>query len=256
MIMENNKKTVRRFPVACYDTDGAHYLKPGSFMDLAQELANVSADSLGFGFGDLQRYGMAWVLSRMQIEFLAMPRWKDMVELQTWHKGFEGPFYVRDFRMLDAAGQPAVLATSSWLVFDTAARCLLRREHLAEKLPLDTRYPESAIDTPCGKVLMPDRGLEEIAEHRVAYSDVDIVGHTNNAKYVVWAMDCLDYEELVSHRVKRLRINFNKETRPGEVVELFRAPVAGGWMVEGRVDGRSSFCAEILFTDQRKNRVD
>ena len=60
-------------------------------------------------------------------------------------------------------------------------------------------------------------------------------------------MDCLPYEELSSRRVRRLRINFNKETRPGDVVELFRTPVEGGWMVEGHVGERSSFCVEILF---------
>ena len=244
---EPQKKTVSRFPVACYDTDVAHYLKPGSFMDLAQELANVSADSLGFGFDDLQRYGMAWVLSRMHIEFRSLPRWKDVVELQTWHKGFEGPFYVRDFRMLDAVGTPIVLATSSWLVFDVAARRLLRREHLEEKLPMDTRYPESAIDVPCDKIVMPQEGLEEVAEHRVSYSDVDFVGHANNARYVVWAMDCLDYETVSTQRVRSLRINFNKEIRPGESVAIFRAPVEGGWVVEGRVEDRSSFCAEFIF---------
>ena len=244
---EPQKKTVSRFPVACYDTDVAHYLKPGSFMDLAQELANVSADSLGFGFDDLQRYGMAWVLSRMHIEFRSLPRWKDVVELQTWHKGFEGPFYVRDFRMLDAVGTPIVLATSSWLVFDVASRRLLRREHLEEKLPMDTRYPESAIDVPCDKIVMPQEGLEEVAEHRVSYSDVDFVGHANNARYVVWAMDCLDYETVSTRRVRSLRINFNKEIRPGESVAIFRAPVEGGWVVEGRVEDRSSFCAEFVF---------
>lgn len=244
---EPQKKTVSRFPVACYDTDVAHYLKPGSFMDLAQELANVSADSLGFGFDDLQHYGMAWVLSRMHIEFRSLPRWKDVVELQTWHKGFEGPFYVRDFRMLDAVGTPIVLATSSWLVFDVASRRLLRREHLEEKLPMDTRYPESAIDAPCDKIVMPQEGLEEVAEHRVSYSDVDFVGHANNARYVVWAMDCLDYETVSTRRVRSLRINFNKEIRPGESVAIFRAPVEGGWVVEGRVEDRSSFCAEFIF---------
>ena len=244
---EPQKKTVSRFPVACYDTDVAHYLKPGSFMDLAQELANVSADSLGFGFDDLQHYGMAWVLSRMHIEFRSLPRWKDVVELQTWHKGFEGPFYVRDFRMLDAVGTPIVLATSSWLVFDVASRRLLRREHLEEKLPMDTRYPESAIDVPCDKIVMPQEGLEEVAEHRVSYSDVDFVGHANNARYVVWAMDCLDYETVSTRRVRSLRINFNKEIRPGESVAIFRAPVEGGWVVEGRVEDRSSFCAEFVF---------
>lgn len=242
------KKTVRQLSIPCYDTDSSHFMKPAAFMDLAQEIANVSADSLGFGFEDLQRYGLAWILSRMHIDFLAMPRWKDRVEMQTWHKGFDGPFYLRDYRMLDADGKLLVQATSSWLVLDMDTRRLLRREHLAEKLPLDTRYPESAVDEPCGKVLMPSSGvLEECAEHVVSYSDIDFVGHTNNARYVVWALDCLDYEEVSGRRVRRLRVNFNKETRAGETVELFRTRVGGGWCVEGRVGGKSSFCAEILF---------
>ena len=90
-------------------------------------------------------------------------------------------------------------------------------------------------------------GLEEVAEHRVSYSDVDFVGHANNARYVVWAMDCLDYETVSTRRVRSLRINFNKEIRPGESVAIFRAPVEGGWVVEGRVEDRSSFCAEFIF---------
>lgn len=247
--MENeDKKTTQRLRVTCYDTDVAHYLKPGSFMDMAQEIAYVSADALGFGYDDLQRYGTAWVLSRMHVEFLQMPRWKDEVVLQTWHKGFEGPFYVRDFRMTGADGQTAIRATSSWLIIDLATRRLLRREHLADKLPLDTECHESAIEEPCGKVVMPPEGMEEIAEHRVTYSDVDIVGHANNAKYIVWAMDCLDYDWVSGCRVRSLRINFNKEVLPGQIVALFRAPVEGGWVVEGRVEDRSSFCAEFLFS--------
>lgn len=246
MMDDNAKKTTQRLTVTCYDTDVSRYLRPGSFMDMAQELAYVSADSLGFGFDDLQRYGTAWVLSHFEAHFLQMPRWRDAVELQTWHKGFEGPFYVRDFRMTGADGKPAVVATSSWLIIDMATRRLLRREHLEGKLPLDTTCPDSAIDTSCGKVVMPSSGLEEMAEHRVSYSDVDIVGHTNNAKYLVWAMDCLDFDLLSACRLRSLRINFNKETRPGETVELFRAPVEGGWVVEGRVGSRSSFCAELL----------
>ncbi|MBO4841868.1 MAG: hypothetical protein J5478_00655 [Bacteroidales bacterium] len=244
---DSDKMTVRRFAVPCYDTDVAHYLKAGAFMDLAQDLATVSADSLGFGFEALQRFGTAWILSRMHIEFLNMPRWKDLVELQTWHKGFDGPFYVRDFRMLSADGQPAVLATSSWLILDVNSRRLLRREHLADKLPLDTEYHDHAIEEPCGKVTLPEGELEEMAEHRVGYSDVDFLGHANNARYVVWAMDCLDYEEVTTRRLRSLRINFNKEVCPGDTVEIFRVPVEGGWVVEGRVGDRSSFCMEMLF---------
>jgi len=244
---ESEKKTSRRLTVTCYDTDVAHYLKPGAFMDMAQEIAYISADSLGFGYDDLQRYGTAWVLSRMHLSFPAMPHWRDEVEIQTWHKGFEGPFYVRDFRMLGADGSPAVLATSSWLILDIATRRLLRREHLEGRLPLDTICRDSAVDAACGKVVMPRVGLEEAGTHVVAYSDVDIIGHTNNAKYVGWAMDCLPFDFLAENRVRSIRINFNRETRPGETVVLFRVPVEGGWKVEGRVSDSSSFCAEILF---------
>ena len=94
---------------------------------------------------------------------------------------------------------------------------------------------------------MPREGVEPAGLHCVAYSDVDIIGHTNNAKYVVWAMDCLPFDYLAAHRVSDIRINFNKETRPGDTVALFRAPVEGGWVVEGRVEDRSSFCAEFIF---------
>ena len=240
-------KTVQRLKVTCYDTDVAHYLKPGAFMDLAQEIAYISADRLHFGYADLQRHGLAWVLSRMHICFPSMPRWNDVVTLETWHKGFSGPFYVRDFRMTGADGRPAVRATSSWLIIDVASRRLLRREHLAEYLPVDTECHESAVDEPCDKVMMPREGVEQVASHRVAYSDVDIIGHTNNAKYVVWAMDCLPFEELAAHRVREIRINFNKETRPGDTVDLFRAPVEGGWAVEGRLDGASSFICLFSF---------
>jgi hypothetical protein len=47
--------------------------------------------------------------------------------------------------------------------------------------------------------------------------------------------------------VKDLYINFIKETRLGDVVELFSVHDADGWTVEGRVEGHPAFCARILF---------
>ncbi len=247
MISANeDNKTRQQIRIPSYGTDADSFLKPSSFMDLAQEMANASATHLGFGFDDLQRSSLAWVLSRMHIEFPAMPRWRDEVELQTWHKGFEGPFYVRDFRMLDAQGHPAVLATSSWLVINTDTRRLVRREHLPSELPVDTEYPDSAIDTPCPKVALPSEGVEPAGSRIAAYSDVDMLGHANNARYVAWAMDCLDFDLVAHNRVRSLTINFNKEVRPGSNVEFFRAEIPGGWAVEGRVEGVSAFCVEIV----------
>ncbi len=234
--------------IPCYDADASFHLKPAAFMDLAQELAYWAAGELGFGFDDLQTHGTAWVLSRMHIRFTDMPLWRDKVRLITWHKGLEGLFFLRDFRMEDETGKERVACTSSWLVVDAQTHRLMRSDRLENMVQPDTQSPDNAIENSCPKVQLP-RGVEaeKTGEHRVSYSDLDILGHTNNARYVVWAMDCIDPAQTADARVKDLYINFIKETRLGDVVELFSVHDADGWTVEGRVEGHPAFCARILF---------
>ena len=85
----------------------------------------------------------------------------------------------------------------------------------------------------------------------MAYSDIDILGHTNNTRYVVWAMDCIDYEYASASRVKELEINFNKETKHGEKVSLYRciqeAQDGKNIFIEGKIDGKSCFCAKFQY---------
>lgn len=243
--MENQLS--QNFIIPCYDTDFSCLLKPASFMDLAQELANVHAQVLGFGYDDLMRTRTAWVLSRMHIHFDSHPKWRQNVTLSTWHKGLDRLFYLRDFQMTDNAGNVLVSATTSWLVIDIDTRRLCRN---AEILDAGTACMENAIDRPCGKVQVPAGVTETKAgEHKVSYSDVDMNGHTNNARYLVWAMDVLDYGFAVTNPVKDVKINFNSETRPGEIVELYRADADGKVYIEGKAAGRSAFCVELAWQD-------
>ena len=238
--------------VPCYDTDASFYLKPAAFMDMAQEIAYWAAQELGFGYDDLHVHHVAWVLSRMHFHFADPPKWRDDVTLYTWHKGADGLFYLRDFFLQDADGRRLVTCTSSWVVIDERTRRLVRPEELKERLSVDDGGVDDAISERAPKVAMP-RGAEPepAGEHKVVYSDVDIIGHTNNARYMTWAMDCLDYETVSARRVRDVYVNFNKETTPGTVVQLFRlqteedgAPVC---YVEGRVDGKPAFCVKLVY---------
>ena len=236
--------------VPCYCTDASFYLKPAAFMDMAQEIAYWAAQELGFGYDDLHVHHTAWVLSRLHFHFEKLPRWRDDVRLYTWHKGEDGLFFLRDFILQDAAGDCIVTGTSSWVVIDEGTRRLVRPEELQDKL--NTGCVEDAIAERAPKVAMP-RGAEPepAGAHTVVYSDVDIIGHTNNARYMVWAMDCIDYETASGRRVRDAYINFNKETTPGTTVELFRLKTEedGNLVhyVEGRVDGKSAFCVKLVF---------
>lgn len=246
--MKQNMKSecfTRHIVIPCYDTDVAYRLKPASFMDFSQEIAQQHAAVLGFGYDALQETRTAWVLSRLHVKFIKYPVWRDDVDFTTWHKGAERLFFLRDFKMTDRNGEPAVLATSSWLIINLDTRRLVRSVGLNG---FDTDFKEHAIETSCDKVLMPKGVQAEVAgEHMVAYSDVDMNGHANNARYIVWAMDALGYEFLADNPVKELKINFNHETKPGETITLYRAVQGNLHYIEGKVGERSAFCVEFLF---------
>ena len=242
-------KHIQDFTIPCYNTDASWRLKPSAFMDLAQEAAGLHAVYLGFGYDDLIKTKTAWILSRVHVEFPDTPLWREEMTLTTWHKGLNRLFFIRDFVMTDKQGRERVKATTSWLVLNLETRSMVRDPNLVEEGTICT---ENAIENPADKVRMP-RDVEAVPvyEHVVGYSDVDMLGHANNAMYMQWAMDAVDYELASTKPVKEFTINFNHEIKAAEKVTLYRACVEkeDGMhvFIEGRTEEASSFCVEIIF---------
>ena len=242
-------KHIQDFTIPCYNTDASWRLKPSAFMDLAQEAAGLHAVYLGFGYDDLIKTKTAWILSRVHVEFPDTPLWREEMTLTTWHKGLNRLFFIRDFVMTDKQGRERVKATTSWLVLNLETRSMVRDPHLVQEGAICT---ENAIENQADKVRMPrDVEAEPVHEHVVGYSDVDMLGHANNAMYMQWAMDAVDYELASTKPVKEFTINFNHEIKAAEKVTLYRACVEKEdglhVFIEGRTEEASSFCVEIIF---------
>ena len=242
-------KFTQEFHIPCYNTDMSWRLKPAAFMDLAQEAANQHATVLGFGYDELISSKTAWVLSRMRVVFVDTPKWREDVKFQTWHRGLERLFFLRDFLMTDKEGRPRVKATTSWLVLNLENRRLVRDPQLLDE---GTTCSDTVLDRPADKVVMPkDADIQLVGEHKVGYSDLDMNGHANNARYMQWAMDAVNYEISSTRAVKEFTINFNHEVKPQETVSIYKAIVEAEdgrhVFVEGKVGEQSSFCVEIIF---------
>ena len=242
-------KYTKDLTIQCYETDASWRLKPASFMNFAQEAAGNHAVYLGFGYDDLIASNTAWILSRVHVVFTDTPKWKEDLTLTTWHKGLNRLFFLRDFILTDRQGRERVKATTSWLVLDLETRRLVRDPKLVEE---GTVCAENVMETPADKVqMLKDVEAEHVMDHVVAYSDVDMNAHTNNAMYMQWAMDAVDYDIASTMPVKEFTINFNHETKPGDVVAIYKARVIEGEgrrvFVEGKVEGQSAFCVEIVF---------
>ena len=121
---------VKRIP--SFDVDMSGTLRPTSFLNFAQEAANIHADYLGVGYDSMHITRKAWVLSKMHVIFHKLPKWRQHINLQSWHKGASGYQFFRDFVAFDSEGKEKLIsATTSWLVIDIDARRLSKYPELA-----------------------------------------------------------------------------------------------------------------------------
>lgn len=233
--------------ITCYEADANQLMRPTAMLDLMQEAANVNASTLGFGYDEMIDSDIAWVLSRIHVKFIDTPKWRQEVNLKTWHKGVAKLFYLRDFILSDKDNTPMVLATTSWLIIDLNTRRLVRNNDLALS---DT--PEHAIETPADKVVVPvDIEPELVRKHPVTWSEIDTNGHANNVKYAVWALDAVKAEDIKSKPLKEMLINYDAEVMPGDIVKIFRTRQESEegiiYYITGKVEDKQNFSVKLVF---------
>ena len=242
-----SKTFSKDYTITCYEADANQFMRPTAMLDLMQEAANVNASTLGFGYDEMMNSNTAWVLSRIHVKFNNTPKWRDEVNLKTWHKGVSKLFYLRDFILSDKEGNPMVLATTSWLIIDMNTRRLVRNSDLALS---DTAM--HAIETPADKVVVPvDIEPELVRKHPVTWSEIDTNGHVNNVKYAVWAIDAVKQEDIKERPLKELLINYDAEVMPGDVVKISRVrqETEEGivYYITGKVSDKQNFSVKLLF---------
>lgn len=233
--------------ITCYEADANQLMRPTAMLDLMQEAANVNASTLGFGYDEMINSNTAWVLSRIHVKFINTPKWRQEVNLKTWHKGVSKLFYLRDFILSDKEENPLVVATTSWLIIDLNTRRLVRNKDLALS---DTAM--DAIPTPADKVVMPvDIEPELVRKHPVTWSEIDANGHVNNVKYAVWAIDAVTPEDVKEKPLKEILINYDAEVIPMDVVKIsrIRQETEDGlvYYITGKVADKQNFAVKLVF---------
>lgn len=232
----------RNFSVQSYETDHNGLFRPVAFLNHAQEMANMHAETLGFGLDDLLSSGVIWVLSRMHIQFRRLPVWKEKLHIETWHKGNDNLFGIRDFSVTDNTGKEIIAATSSWLIIDYTTRKLKRINSILGS-NFKSVNKRDAIQTTAEKLSSPDN-LALTSTHITSISDLDINKHVNNARYLEWAIDSLPLSISKNLSIKEIWINFNNESFPEDKIDLFTS-LTPDIFVEGKRNNLSIFQVKI-----------
>ena len=182
------------------------------------ESAAVHADQHGFGYDDMIRDKVYWVLSRFHIRMHSYPVMNEPVKIETWPKGANKLFFMRDYRMFSENDKLLSTATTAWLILNGKTGRPKKLETSGNLHEFQVNHLH-AIDTVPDKlpgIPDPDRQSSRVAR----YSDLDINKHVNAIKYIEWVQDCYGEETYKTKNVKEFQINYQLETRFGEEVDI------------------------------------
>ncbi len=175
--------------------------------NLFQLTAAKHSDLGGMSFFDMQRHNQAWVSSRMRFEITDLPKWHEEVEITTWIESLDGVRSVRNLEMIQN-GKKIVGASTLWVVLNTEKR---RPDSIAISHDHLQKFPDKKATSKEYQAIALDFPTEIVAEYRVKYSDLDVVNHVNNVKYLEWCLDYVDRTILEKNSITALEMNFIRE---------------------------------------------
>ena len=197
----------------CYP-NGA--LKLPELTNILQLTASEHADTGGVGFADLQSNHQSWVMNRMRIEIAGLPKWNDEATVKTWIEELKGVKSQRNFEIA-VDGEKLVGVSTLWAVFNMKTR-------RPEAMQIDTshveRYPDMHATNIPNRKISYDFDAVSTYTDEVQFSDIDIVNHVNNTKYLEWCLNHVEPTLILDNKIKAIDMNFLKELNLGDTFQI------------------------------------
>ena len=217
------------FRVRSYELDPLGRLQIPILCKLLQEVATTHATLLGVGVDTLIDSGVAWVLSRLDLQMKRWPGNDDEIVVETWPAAMNRLLTERRFRILGSAEQEIGNATTVWLILDLERRRPVRLPpHVVERLQEVDLKPEPVRPA---ELPLPDTAALEFA-FTVRRSDVDLAGHANNTSFVEWAVEAVPDEVWRTGDLHELGVQFLAECHRRQTV-LSRSDLTGSKVKRG-----------------------
>lgn len=206
---------IESFTVRSFEMDVSGHLGIIPLCNYLQEVAGKHARELGVSMEQLQSSGLTWMLSRLHVQVVRYPAWRETVIVETWPSGHNGLLASREFLMRTEQGEAIGKGTSAWLLIDLQRHRPIRMPEFVDALVLPDR-PRPVPD-PFNKLPAPGETDEE-AVFSVGYHDLDINRHANNVHYIRWALEAVPYEVLTGRQLVGLEVQFRAEAKYGDEI--------------------------------------
>ena len=207
----------KSYVVSNNDVDKYFKLKIPAIFRYFQDVALLATESKGVDSISLSKRNIDWVITRMTVQIKRLPKCDEEIVVCT-HSGKDmAMLYPRYFYIMDAKGEIIVSSSSIWALIDNNTRKVIVDRDVISKLP-----PESYDCQPdLPEKLIEPQNKRLVEKRTIHYSDLDFNSHMNNVRYVELLMDVHDTAFYDAHSVKKITLNYMRELKEKEAVEVF-----------------------------------
>jgi len=217
--MEDLRFYTLEYTVPYSQADAKGQMKPGALLSLfTNEMAENHSAMQGFGRQQMLEKGMVFLLSKVSIRFCRMPKAMETLQITTYERGAKGAQYRRLFTVKTQSGEIVAEAVTLWVLADMHAHKILR----PSAFPFEIHVYDQPVDVPMDKHLHDHGEGQLILQRPVCYSDVDVNGHLNNAKYLDIVCDCLTCE-LQRADIEQVQIHYVKEAALSDKLQIYKS---------------------------------
>ena len=221
------------------DCDLGGLWKPSAILTAMQETAGMHSHILGCGRETLVQKGVVWVLTRCEVQMEKEARMGSRLSIETFPMPLRRWFFPRYFVFRDEEGAQVGAAGTLWVLFDLEKRCMVAPGDVADAIP-DNSDLTPPLGVPGPVPRLTTGGTLERARTPV-YSELDVNGHVNNARYADWLCDALGLQVMREYRVKTMRLSYAAEIRPGQAMELRLTREGLAYHLTGSHEGKTHF---------------
>ncbi len=204
-----------QFTTAITDCDCFGRLKPSALVAMLQQVSANQCKGLKLGWEDLAKKNLFWAVIRQKVLITRLPMQGETIHIETWPGNPSRVAYPRSTIGYDANGCELFRAISLWVLMDLTTRAMILPDDSGITVEGYVRGDELTLPRS-----LAVRHLGGHTSRQVMYSELDLNGHMNNARYLDWATDLLPSAFHKEHPLKGFTINYFSEALESEQIDL------------------------------------
>lgn len=247
--MEKYHHYKRNVIVSANDMDFKVHITPTAVMSYFQNAAAEHAELSGYGYENLIKKNLAWVVLRMSIRILENPAMGETLHLLTLPEKPSSANVDRDYYAYNEAGELLMCGTSKWCVIDINTHKIQRLTSLFENHDYELFVPEPPFENsnPKLEALEGSDNIEGPFPFSVRVTDLDRNNHMNNTRYGDAVLNVCGMEMLEKYSVSQLDVNFMSELFLGDKFDVYKVQKDKITHIEAKKDQDAVFRAKVVW---------